>query len=116
VSVSVPLATSFIRGCLLSVTYRKALPNMPEQDDTVAGELVQIQALSTVLARNLRVWMGFICGRFQFFDLGVECWPHRNRLQRERSALRLRMARWLAGLPHRQRRSMLRRVRAIHSM
>ena len=26
---------------------------MPEQDDTVAGELVQIQALSTVLARNL---------------------------------------------------------------
>ena len=45
---------------------------VPEQDDTVAGELVQAQGLSTVLAGNLWVWMEFICGRFQFIDLGVE--------------------------------------------
>jgi hypothetical protein len=31
-----------------------SIANVPEQDDTIAGELVQIQALSTVLARNLR--------------------------------------------------------------
>src|SRR5277367_3431988 len=49
-----------------------SIAHVPEQDHTVARELVQIQALSTVLARNLRVWMEFICGRFQFFDLGVE--------------------------------------------
>ena len=49
-----------------------SIAHVSEQDDTVAGELVQIQALSTVLARNLRVWMEFVCGRFQFFDLGVE--------------------------------------------
>jgi len=49
-----------------------SIAHVPEQDDTVAGELVQIQALSTVLARNLRVWMEFICGRFQFFDPCVE--------------------------------------------
>ncbi len=47
-----------------------SIAHVPEQDDTVAGELVQIQGLSTVLARNLRVWMEFICGRCQFFDLG----------------------------------------------
>src|SRR3984885_16372794 len=48
------------------------MAHVPEQHDTVASELVQIQALSTVLARNLRVWVEFICGRFQFFDLDVE--------------------------------------------
>jgi len=42
-----------------------SIAHVSEQDDTVAGELVQIQALSTVLARNLRVWMEFVCGRFQ---------------------------------------------------
>ena len=49
-----------------------SIAHVPEQDDTVAGELVQIQTLSTVLARNLRLRMEFVRGRFQFFDLGVE--------------------------------------------
>ena len=69
-----------------------SIAHVPEQDDTVAGELVQIQALPTVLARNLRMRMEFVCGRFQFFDLGVEypdpCEPITDILARYRRGTR----------------------------
>src|SRR5215469_7844592 len=49
-----------------------SIAHVPKQNDAVTRKLVQIQALATVLARDLRVWMELICRRFQFFNLRIE--------------------------------------------
>src|SRR5262249_8893809 len=46
--------------------------NVSQQDDTITGELMQVQALATILAGNLRMRGELGPGRFQLADFGVE--------------------------------------------
>src|SRR5262249_31453193 len=51
------------------------IPHMAEQNDTLPGKLMQIQALAAVLAGDLRMGMKLVPRRFQLFDFGIKH-PH----------------------------------------